>query len=111
MNKGFNSLMEKIDNVEISILGKKCILGIAIDVQVILQLLVKKAICTREEVAEMREIVKSIKTYRELSDSIAKEEAELAPHKAFVEAMERYLNKQASEKDLEIIGEMLSKFF
>lgn len=111
MNNGFNSLKEDVNNAETSILRRKCIFRIAIDVQVILQLLVKKDICTREEVADMRKIVESLKTYREMSDSIAKDEAELAPHKAFVEAMERYLNKQASEKDLEIIGEMLSKFF
>lgn len=54
----------KPDQLQEDALSKKLALDIAVDTQVILQLLVSKGIITKEEVDEMRNKVKSLPKYK-----------------------------------------------
>ena len=61
---------------------QEAMLKTAMDVQVVLQLLIAKGICTQEEIAEMRLKVANLPTYKVTLDKLKSERATMEKAKA-----------------------------
>ena len=90
--------MSDLDGAARDLHNQKLLLDTMVDTQVILQILVEKEIVTREEVAEMRDVVKRAPKYRDAYTYIQQTAEEIKKYKDDPQALLReMLNRKLNK--------------
>lgn len=103
MEKSINDTIERLSETEVRILREKTALAAAIDTQAILQLLVSKGVCTRQEVTSVRMLVSAQEKYKGISDKLNDDLGFVRSQLKNLNSMKRYLEGSATDEDIKNI--------